>query len=495
MKNMKMRYAKRALKITAAILCMGILVSCSEWLELVPPDGLVRDEYWKSKEDVQATLMGAYQQLARLDERMFIYGELRGDLIMDDENTPRAERNIMEGDIFPDNTLSSWMDFYAVINYCNNVLKYAPIVFEADPTFSEYQRSGYEAEALFLRSLTYFYLVRTFRDVPLILEASESDGVNFYQPVSPADEVLDVIKADLRQARLQVTEDYGSLEKNKGRATRAAILSLLADIALWEFEYQDCIKYVEEVEAMGFDIVPALRWYEIFYPGNSAEGIFELQFDESRDQPNSLYDKTYFERNYLASLTAVELLDKSISNELYRGDGSINPSTRKIWKYAGASGDGGRTSRAGLEASSANWIVYRMADLLLMKAEALSQIERYDEALVIMNYLREKRGMSLLEVSASPEAFEDAIMEERARELAFEGKRWFDLLRLGRRNDYQRKNKLIEIIIEKVPSSQKLVLAAKLTNPWGWYLPIQDGEIERNYKLKQNPYYAGYGTQ
>ena len=86
------------------------------------------------------------------------------------------------------------------------------------------------------------------------------------------------------------------------------------------------------------------------------------------------------------------------------------------------------------------------------------------------------------------------ILEERARELAFEGKRWFDLIRMGRRNDYQRKSKLIEIIIEKVPSTQKLLLATKLTNPWGWYFPIEADEMERNYKLEQNPYYAGYET-
>jgi len=494
MKRTINRYTRLATSTVLACLCL-LSTGCNDWLELVPPDGLVRDEYWKSKEDVHATLMGAYQQLARLDEKLFMYGELRGDLIVRDENTPQNERNIMEGNIFPNNSLCKWMQFYQVINYCNNVLKYAPIVFESDPTFSEYQRSGYEAEALFLRSLSYFYLVRTFREVPLILEASESDAVDFYKPVSPADEVLGAIRSDLLQARLQVTGDYGSLEKNKGRVSRAAILSLLADIALWNFEYQECIEYVEEVEEMGFELIPALRWFEIFYPGNSAEGIFELQFDATRDQHNSLYEKTYFQRNYLASLTAVELLDKSISRELYRGDGSINPSTLKIWKYAGASGDGGRTLRSGIEASSGNWVVYRMADLLLMKAEALSQSERYEDALQVLNHIRESRGMEGLEVSASPEAFEDVILEERARELAFEGKRWFDLLRMGRRNDYQRKNKLIEIVIEKVPSNQKLVLAAKLTNPWGWYLPIEDKEIERNNKLKQNPYYAGYGTQ
>lgn len=74
-------------------------------------------------------------------------------------------------------------------------------------------------------------------------------------------------------------------------------------------------------------------------------------------------------------------------------------------------------------------------------------------------------------------------------ELAFEGKRWFDLLRMGRRDNYARKAALVEIIIKNVPSTQKRILATKLTNPLGWYMPIAESEIERNRELVQNPFY------
>ena len=89
----------------------------------------------------------------------------------------------------------------------------------------------------------------------------------------------------------------------------------------------------------------------------------------------------------------------------------------------------------------------------------------------------------------SAQAFEDAILLERAKELAFEGKRWFDLLRMGRRNDYARKNNLIEILIQNVPSTQQLVLKSRLSDPNGWYMPIHIFEIDRNKNLKQNSYY------
>ena len=159
-----------------------------------------------------------------------------------------------------------------------------------------------------------------------------------------------------------------------------------------------------------------------------------------------------------------------------------------IWKYVRMAPDG-QTSRSGSQQYSCNWIVYRFADIMLMKAEALSQLGRYSEAMVILLEIRDRAGLGGVSVANSPTAYEDAILEERALELSFEGKRWFDLLRMGRRNNYARKDKLIEIIVSNVPSTQKRILATKLTNPQGWFLPIYETEMERNKNLVQNPYY------
>lgn len=479
------------------IILMLTCTSCGDWLELVPPDGLVKDEYWKTKEDLKATLMGAYQKFAGLDDLLFILGEARADMVTKDVHTPGNVQNIMDGNIYPDNTLSNWTGFYAVINYCNSVLKYAPLILDQDPTFSEYQMRGYEAEAIFLRSLAYFYLVRTFRNVPLVLVPSESDGVDYYLPASNEATILKQIKTDLQNARLYVTATYPTLEENKGRTTKAAVNALLADICLWNFEYEECIAYVEEIEAEGLVPVTPTLWFDIFYPGNSLESIFEFQFDASLDQINSTYNQTFYLNQYLASEKAMEMFDiedeSSISEEYIRGPGSLRPNDQKIWKYCGAAGDS-KSLRPGSERYSCNWMIYRMSDLVLMKAEALSQLGRYDEALAIVNELRLRRQSKSVTASFTAEAFEDLIMEERMHELAFEGKRWFDMLRMGRRNNYQRKADFINLTIENVPSTQKIVLASKLTNPWGWYLPVLQDEMERNLNLEQNPYYADYST-
>src|SRR4030042_5640180 len=486
------------IKIKSAVLTLMLVLqfSCTDWMELLPPQGLIRQEFWKAKEDVEEAVMGAYDAFAQLDGLLFKFGEMRADLVqLDNLNTSEDDQKIMEGNIYPDNSLCDWKNFYKVINYCNEIIKYAPLVKEIDNTFSDYQLKGFLSEAFFLRSLTYFYLVRVFKDVPFVLEPSENDDADFYLPKTDGNEILSRIANDLNEIRSYATvEGYQTLAENKGRATKAAFDALLADIALWTFDYEACISYVERIEAsLKYVLMPSARWFELFYPGNSLESIFEIQYNNYLNQNNRLYGLTQrYSYNYDPSAGAIEKFGKLYTRELYRGeDVSIKKYGEDefiIWKYVGRAPDGA-TIRTGTDQNSCNWIVYRYADVLLMKAEALSQLNRYSEALAIINTIRSRADVPSLSLADSPTAFEAAILEERALELAFEGKRWFDLLRMGRRNNYNRKGKLIEIIVKNIPSTQKRILATKLTNPLGWYLPIYEDELERNINLVQNPYY------
>jgi hypothetical protein len=469
--------------------------ACEDWMNLIPPEGLIRDEFWKTKEEVAAVLMGAYETFSRMDGSLFKYGEMRGDMVVRDNNLSEDEQKIMEGNIYPENEMCKWEEFYKVINYCNEIIKNAPAVQELDNTFTDYQLQGYVSEAKFLRGLSYFYLVRIFRDVPFILEPSISDDSEFYLPVANGDEILEYLIEDLNNARQFATTDgYQTLQELKGRATKAAFDALLADISLWVFDYEECIRHADKIlSSIDYDLMPSARWFELFYPGNAIESIFEFQFDNSRSQNNSTYGLTSrTSYNYDPSETAIQLFAKEYARELYRGeDSSIKKYGDEdfiIWKYVGRAGDGTST-RAGFEQYSCNWIVYRLADVMLMKAEALSQLERYQEALDLINEVRIRADVSVLSLPESKVAYEDAILEERALELAFEGKRWYDLLRMGRRNNFSRKSKLIEAIVKNVPATQKRILAVKLTNTSGWYLPIYEEELERNKNLVHNPYY------
>jgi len=495
---LKLFNMKIFLKLALLMLVLSAQFSCNEWLELPPREGLIREEFWKTKEDVEAVVMGAYSSFSSMDEKLFKYGEIRGDLLKGDYNLSGEERMIMEGSIYPNNGVSNWSDFYKVINYCNEVIHYAPQVQDKDNTFTDYLMYGFLSEAYYLRSLSYFYLVRIFKDVPLVLEPTLTDDSPVYPFKATETEVLDQITDDLEMARDWATVDgYLTLVENKGRATKAAFDALLADIYLWRFDYEKVLQYVANIENnINYQLVPGSRWFENYSPGNTLEGIFEFQFDDALNQANSMFGLT--ENNahqYDPSDYAIELFDNEnpLKKDVNRGlDKSIKMQSKGdyiIWKYIGRVGDG-ITVRAGIQRNSCNWIVYRLADVILMKAEALSQLERYNEALNALMEVRERAGLGLpLELYSTPSSYEDVILEERAREFAFEGKRWFDLLRMGRRNGYARKSALIEIMVRNVPSTQKRILQTKLTNPLSWYLPVYETEIERNKNLEQNPYY------
>ncbi|HKJ79038.1 MAG TPA: RagB/SusD family nutrient uptake outer membrane protein [Prolixibacteraceae bacterium] len=482
-------------KYFLVVLMVLFQFSCNSWLELEPPSSLVREEFWKTKEDVEAVLMAAYSSFAGLDKTLFLMGELRADMLDGEQNQSWNERQLMENNIYPDNGITSWSNFYKIINYTNEVIANAPKVQEIDDTFTDFQRQGFEAEAYFLRSLAYFYLVRLYKEVPLILEPSETDAADFYVSKSNEDEVLNQIVGDLEtNLPFAPSSSFETIGENKGRASKAAFNALLADIALWRFNYEKVIGHVNEIQKdPEIELMPSTRWFEIYFPGNSLESIFEFQFNSQLNQANSMYGLTNRNSNqYIPSQKAVEMFAFEFASELVRGEESTIKKEGEdefiIWKYVGMAPDG-QSVRAGIFQSSANWIVYRLADVLLMKAEALSQLGRYNEARAIIEDIRERADVPMVALANNPVAFEDAILNERALELAYEGKRWFDLLRMGRRNNFARKDKLIEIIISNVPSTQKRILAAKLTNPLGWYLPINEGEIEDNKNLVQNPYY------
>lgn len=482
-------------KYLILLLMSFTLLSCDDWLETIPPGGLIREEFWKTKADVDAVLMAAYSDFSAMDRNLFLLGELRGDMLQGGANQSGAEKMVMENNIYPDNHFTNWGDFYKVINYCNEVIINAPLVQEIDNTFTDYQMQGLMSEAYFLRSLAYFYLVRIYDQVPLVLQPSETDDTEFYVTKESAETVLNQIIQDLETNRVYAPSgSFKTRQENKGRASKAAYDALLADIALWRFDYDNVIKYATQIEETEkFELMPSGRWFELYYPGNSLEGIFEFQFDGNSQQRNGTYGLTNRNSNqYNPSQTAIEMLGFEYATELVRGeDASIKKYGEDdfiIWKYVGQAPDG-NTERTGTEQVSCNWLVYRYADILLMKAEAFSQKGQFNEAFAIITEIRERAGLSPVGIENTATAYEDAILEERALEFAYEGKRWFDLLRMGRRNNYARKDKLIEIIVSNVPSSQKRILATKLTNPQGWYLPIFEGEIERNKNLTQNPYY------
>lgn len=472
------------------------LAGCDDFFELLPQEALVQDEYWKKEQDVRQVLFGAYSAAGNEDLFYWLMGEVRGDMVEYD-GTKGSYRSFDEGYLNPGDAFFKWGSYYSVINLCNYVLDFTDKV--DDPTFSSFDREAYKAEALFLRSLEYFYLVRMFKDVPLVLESSQNDNQNFYLPQSPEDSVLNQIIRDLKLASKSIPVEYPQVLEKRSRATVAAVNALLADVYLWKEDYQKCVEHCDLILAdEKYLLLPATQIFENYYPIEfpySQEVIFEFYKDQASGQLNSTLDLTFLSSlgiRFLPTYKAIDLFTDP--RESFRQEATVvlfSDGTGRIWKYAG-SVTGGTSTRSGLNAYSANWIVYRLADIILMKAEALNQLGQFQEATDMVNIVRNRVFLENISNPDNKTVLEDIILEERAKELAFEGKRYWDLLRFGRRNNYARKQDFINIIIAKLPVNQQQVLANKLNDPNGWYCPVHVDELKYNRNLVQNPFYAPY---
>ena len=425
--------------------------SCNKWLTLQPQDGITRQEFWETKEQIQSAVTGCYASLLAdpagtdrpLPEYMFLWGELRSDMITGGFGVTNDENDLMTANVLPTNTLAKWSAVYKTINYCNTVVDFAPQVLNNDNTLTQTQLNAWLAEVRAMRAWLYFYLVRTFRDVPLKLKSTSSDLDLQQLAKTSGDSVLMQINADLAYADSNIVFSYGASATDKGRITKYTVKAMQADVFLWQDKYTEAAAACDFVINSGkFGLIKGDGgWFNtLYYTGNSNESIFELQYDAQR--LNSFY--TMFATNKQRFIATNYVMDQVYTIDLtndqnydIRGQGgAVRTSDNLIWKYVGFNYPSLRTQ----DISYAHWFVYRYADILLMKAEALIQLNRGSEALAYIYQVR-KRANALVATDLNPSPADkngltDFLIAERAREFAFEGKRWFDVLRNSKRNSF-----------------------------------------------------------
>lgn len=478
--------------------------SCKKWLDLQPQDGIIRNEFWKTKEDVQAAVIGCYSSLLAapggikdrpLVDYLFIWGELRADMVDPGPGITTDELNMMYVNILSSNALTSWKSLYRTINYCNTVIDFAPDVKKVDNTLTQASLDAYMAEALALRSLMYFYIVRTWGDAPLKLKSTSTDQEIQNLGITDKAVILNQIVADLLKAESLAATTYGNKQYDTGRITKYTIEAMLADVYLWMENYNDCIVMCDKViDSKKFSLVPgALMYNRVFYEGNSAEGIFEIQFDAQKLNPfyNAFIPVT--RRYNAANRVLEEIYTTDFTDETkfdFRGvDAAVRAKDIAIYKYMGIDYNTARTA----DVSYAHWFAYRYPDVLLMKAEACAQVDRGQDALDLVKVVRERaNAMAATEQSPDPsdkDGVADYILAERAREFSFEGKRWYDILRNAKRDNYRRIDVLLNMVAASVPSDIQQSAINKYKDKNSHYLPVFDDEISADQTLKQNPFY------
>ena len=557
------------------------LLSCVD-THIIPDDKTVDEDFWKTKEDVASMVNAAYAAMAGNDvlTRLIIWGDFRSDELVRSKtptgSIPDALAEIAAVNIQTTNTFAEWAPIYATINRCNIVLERAEEVMSVDPnyTLGDYQVD--RSQMLALRALCYFYLVRNFRDVPYINYAYTKSSQERLVPQSSPDYVIEQWIADLEEAAKSPlsARAYSNNEwRRVGWITDDGINAILADIYLWRAsvkhsasDYQRCVEYCDrvidskksqhvrgrnELVEKEYPLADAADAYStIFFDQNAEESILELQSRSNSAVGNYYYKYQAADANsgegWLKATTifggaatsnpnvGVNQVFSNIDLRYYAAcylpsDGEEAYDVRKMISENAITSKTAVTAREsyGYGGLNRNYIIYRLTDVMLMKAEALvQQVDTTMDADTQAELLRvpftlvqavNTRSLYRENVSDSlkwntfkgynKDQMELLVMEERLRELCFEGKRWYDLLRYNYRHvegiDYSRTLAEISDANETFVPNYKEMLSlatrgrgaeasgvqAKMANESYLYMPIPNSDIIVCPVLRQNPAY------
>jgi hypothetical protein len=447
-------------KNTAFLLSLGVLLAASgckkDFLDLQPQATISADGFFKTQDQVQQAVNSAYAPVRTLGNVYYwVFGEMRSDnTTFQYNNTDRGYESQREFvDVFlvsanSESVQDFWQISYNGISRCNDVLSKIDAV-----AMAEDKKNQYVGEVKFLRALYYYDLVRQYGGVPLRVSTVESPSGAKSEGRAAAADVYASIVADLTDAAAKLPAKAAYAAADAGRATKGAAAALLASVYLTQKDYANAVAQLRAVRAGGYSLLPSYRG--VFDPANknNAESIFEIQYLGSQPDLSSSFTYAFAPFNSGTLVTG-----DPATPILGTGSGWNTPTQDMIDAYEPgdlrkeASLALGYTNAAGAFVSvpfvtkynfgiaapgrtNTNFPVLRYADVLLMLAEALNE-QGYaagGEAFAALNEVRRRAGLPEKTGAAvsSQAAFRAAVLQERRVELAFENKRWYDLVRTG----------------------------------------------------------------
>ncbi|MEI6899651.1 MAG: RagB/SusD family nutrient uptake outer membrane protein [Bacteroidota bacterium] len=480
---------KKIIILSLAVTGIFLFFSCNKFLDIKPVSNGVADNntndtiLYKNAEEVEAALAAAYSDFKNEYYQLDYY--LNGDAQSDDAYAGADNPSIFQiDDLALDATNSNvsrdWGYLYSTIGKTNGVILNINKV--TDPLLTADRKKQIIGEASFIRAFMFFQLVRSWGDCPLQLEYFKSFDITFidrmFLPKSPAADIYKQIVADLEVAKANVANSY----PNKGFATKGAINTLLAYVyaTIEPHDWTKVNSYCDEVIAGGYSLLPNYRDLWDNKHKNSSEAIFEINFTGGSTDGNwgtKMFRGLDWKKFNIPSNDLVAAFDAE--NDTVRKKSSIifvdvtghwsdvhYPQTQYPFlnKYPNFA-----------EGSDNDYILYRLADVLLLKAEALNEGAQVTEAAAIVNQIRTRAKLPNT-TAADQASMRLAIEKERRLELAFEGHRWWDLKRTGR---------AIPVMNSVTFNGQTLYNLVQDRLVW----PIPQAELDKNSKLVQNPGY------
>lgn len=419
-------------------LLTGSLSSCED-LEIDPQQSLSTELAFADKQAVEGSLLGVYS----LSQEFEVFGSLPqviADFQSDNVDFIGSFPTLQDVRLYATQSDNStirdlWRRHYRAILAANAVIQFTPE--SPDESLTQEERAQFVAEAKFMRALLMFQMVNLFAHplqvggestpgIPIVTEPFTGEIVGY--PRSTVEEVHSFILDDLIDAVDDLPVSYEAANFTRGRATQGAANALLSRVYLYRGQWQLAAERAE-------DVLENESLYELasnynFWGENNSEYVFSIQNSEiDNGRTGSGGWASYYNPAEDGARG-----DAPFSEYLLAAYGANDQRYRELSKE----GDNERmytTKFPDPVNHSDNSPIIRTTEVVLNRAEALAQLDGVNqESLDLVNELRERAGLDPMEASdfSGKEAFVDFILEERRKELAFEGHRRMDLLRYGR---------------------------------------------------------------
>jgi len=470
------------------------IVSCDDDLYIEPESETTTDYFYSNAEEVGFAVIAIYNSLHNIMNVEWMVTELRSDnTYMNVDSSSSSDIPLRTLDRFEvistnEHVEEYYRSSYSLIALANRVLANLEVVND------ENLRNQYEGEARFLRAHAYFNLVRLFGAVPIVDKIiTGEEGLDLDR--APEEDVFLFIEEDLRQASTLLPEGYNS--GNLGRITQWGAKGLLGKVYLTQQKNQDAIAILQDV----VDNSPhrlLSNYADVFDIANeyNAEVLFAVRYQTGSlglGAPFANYFAPVQSDNFVVTGggDARNVPTETMSSSYETGDERKEPSMADSWIGSGGVENFRKyitkynSPFSAVDDAGNDWPVLRFADILLMLAEAHSELGDIPKALEYLNEVRERAGLNpylLSEVSSSFN-FKLALEEERRVEFAFENQRWFDLLRTGRALTVMNVHFNTEFQYNNPDDPESPM------NPierWQLLLPIPQYEIDLNPNIAQN---------
>jgi starch-binding outer membrane protein, SusD/RagB family len=440
-------------------LCM-LGTACEDAIEYTPENEITGEAYWKNQDDVKAYLSGTYNRF-RLNLNTTLYGEDRSDYwasSITGRISTAWSQNLNEANA------PEWTTFYNTIYHTNLLLQQIESINFTNPA----EKNRIKAQAHFIRAYTYFLMAKTWGDVPLVLEPVE--GTDAPLPArSSVQEVFNQINADIDQALALFPEagfvtSQGQLGKNQ--ASKVAAYALQADVKMWTAkvlgggatDLQAAINAINQIATSGVSLLPEFSNVFASTSRKNAEIIFSLymNFTEPPSPTTTNGSQMYARLTNPTAVQGIQSFDNA-SEIAYaisgpNADPGYQPSVqaknllnaypndkRKKGSYIDGLQNGVVTYAFGNKFRGTQFqgdryfdddiVIYRWADMLLLRAEANAALNNISDAVTDLNLVRVRAGIGVYAGPVDKATLEREIVDERGRELFHENKRWWDLVR------------------------------------------------------------------